>query len=268
MTSLFTQQAPLTAGVPAGVASAKQSYQPLSTATDADSTNNTDCNDTWFQSSVLAWASMILGVLSGSTIGPIFKFVEQRGVGAMMAASWRNQAMLVFLIPLALVESKYEVYAQKQQVSMFSTPHGLRYPLLAYVLMDGVAWAVGSSSWVVALQYTTTVRASVFASLSPIVLALYQYCAGGQVSLWEWAGVLGAFVGTCVIISDGAFDSEGHSAGDMLLGDGLCLLASFAFSFEILNRKNTCAYVHLFKVRQVVCMLLNILLTLCFYVCV
>jgi drug/metabolite transporter (DMT)-like permease len=202
-----------------------------------------------FVSTILAWGSIVMAVLSGSTIGPIFKYVEEQGVGAVMAASWRNQAMLIFLSPLAFAESVYEQHNKKPQVSIFSTPLELRYPLLVYVVLDGLAWAMGSSAWVVALQYTTTMRASVFASLSPIILALYQYFVGVQVTAYEWVGVIGAVLGICVIVSDGLFDVQGPATANMVLGDAICVCASFAFSFEVINRRNTSAYVPLFKVR-------------------
>ena len=82
---------------------------------------------------------MVLAVLAGSAIGPAFKYMQNHNIPASLAASWRCQTMVCFLIPLALVERQFTV--KENRVQWFKKFDDLRYPLYVHVSIAGVAWA-------------------------------------------------------------------------------------------------------------------------------
>lgn len=107
---------------------------------------------TEFRNLVTAWLSMCLAVISGSSIGPVFKYMSTHGIHAMQSASWRCQCMLIWLGPLAIVEMMKE----SSHVTWFDIRPGLRYPVYVHVILAGVFWAGNLLTWIVGLKYTTT----------------------------------------------------------------------------------------------------------------
>jgi hypothetical protein len=105
-----------------------------------------------FRNSVLAWVSMCLAVISGSSIGPVFKYMSTHGLHPMQSASWRCQCMLIWLGPLAIIE----IVKESEPVTWFETRPGLRYPVYIHVIFSGVFWAGNLLTWIVGLQFTTT----------------------------------------------------------------------------------------------------------------
>jgi drug/metabolite transporter (DMT)-like permease len=89
----------------------------------------------------LGWVAMFLAMMSGASIGPMFKYLENQHIAPLMAASWRCQCMLFFLIPMAAIESKYN------PTQWFETKPGLTYPVIVYILIAGVSWAGNLLSW-------------------------------------------------------------------------------------------------------------------------
>ena len=204
---------------------------------------------------LLAWLCLVLAVLSGSAIGPTFKWFQQHNIHELLAASWRCQVMALILIPLALVEARYR--NPREWLTLERKPEH-KYSLPVYILVAGAAWAVNLVCWIVGLEYTTTVRASIFAGMHPLMLLMYYYWTGKKVSLYEWVGVTVSFCGLVfiVVFSDGLLykavlgsshrvrggggDPEGDQAW---IGDLLCLLASAAEVVVIVNRDATKGHV-------------------------
>jgi hypothetical protein len=81
---------------------------------------------------VASWGAMILAVFAAATLGPVFKYIAQHGVDPITAASWRCQCMLLFLAPLAYLES---ISAQTNRVKWFERKPTLKYPLFIHVLI-------------------------------------------------------------------------------------------------------------------------------------
>lgn len=90
---------------------------------------------------LLGWSAMFLAMMSGASIGPMFKYLENHSIAPLMAASWRCQCMLIFLIPLAFVESKFN------PTQWFEVKPGLKYPVIVYIIIAGVSWAGNLLSW-------------------------------------------------------------------------------------------------------------------------
>jgi hypothetical protein len=141
--------------------------------------------------SVLAWTSMVLAVLSGATVGPVFKFMGNYHVQPCMSATWRGTAMIIFLVPLAAIEHFYKSKTIKTPLlERWMTVHPeSKYPVLAYVMVCGLGWSGSLLLWIIGLRYTTTVKASILASVHPLMLVIYLVCTGKHVSKMEWMGV-------------------------------------------------------------------------------
>lgn len=152
--------------------------------------------------------------------------------------------MLIFLLPLLGLEFARSSSAEIR--SWFSRPilmlvagAGLRYvdvwPVGTQLNRRDFpfpffpSWGVSLSLWVLALQYTTTVRASLFTALSPLVIIAYEYSTGGKVRRMELYGVGVAMFGAalCVLVSmeEGSDDAQKTASG-MAFGDLLCFISS------------------------------------------
>jgi len=202
----------------------------------------------------LAWASMILAVMSGSAIGPAFKWFEQHDIHETLAASWRCQVMAIILIPIACIEARY--FSHPWNWLTWDRKADLKYPVVWYVLAAGLAWSLNLLCWIIGLEYTTTVRASIFSGMHPLMLVFYMYCSGKSISCYEWVGVFLSFVGLLFIalFSEGllykAVLGSSHRGGKTTIandqswvGDLLCLVAAAAEVVVIVNRDRTKQYV-------------------------
>ena len=155
--------------------------------------------------------------------------------------------MLLFFIPIVWFEYNYI----SKGTSLLSTPAGLDHSVLFYIVVASFGWSCSLLMWIVALQYTTTVQASLFASLDPVILVLYLYFTTGNVNQFEWIGVAVAVTGCIVAVVDGASEPEGTSAKPahyVVFGDLLCLVANLATVLVILTRRKINDHVTLMQV--------------------
>lgn len=204
----------------------------------------------------LAWLSMILAVISGSAIGPAFKWFEQHGIHELLTASWRCQVMAIILLPLAIIEARYLNHPWHWLTLKRPADPDLKYPVWTYILTAGLAWSLNLCCWIIGLEYTTTVRASLFSGTHPLMLAIYLYFSGRHVSGYMWTGVMVSFAGLAFIalFSDGPLykavlgtthrikntASSSSGGGDQSwFGDLLCLVAACAEVVVITNRDRT-----------------------------
>lgn len=199
---------------------------------------------------LLGWASLMLAILSGAAIGPAFKWMEIHHVSELLAASWRCQAMVLTLIPMAFIETYF--YPPWGWLT-WKKREGLQFPLYVYIAIAGLAWSVNLSAWVIGLQYTTTVRASIFAGSHPLLLVLYYHFKGDKVTIWEWSGVFVSFFGLLFIalFGDGLFmeifkgttsysrKGVAEPTGREVFGDLICLISACAEVVVIVNRHHT-----------------------------
>ncbi len=224
----------------------------------------------------MAWASVFLAMIAASSIGPVFKYMARHGIPPCLSASWRCQCMTIFLIPLAIAE----VYLDpvKNSVDWFGYKPDLRYPVIVHVIISGVAWAGNLLSWILALQYTTTYKASVLTCSHPILLTIYMKCVNMPVSMLEQVGVLVSFSGlllssyqevmgeststaTTSSLDPTAIDHESAPHTDHvheLIGILLCFLASACEVLVLFNRITTKKYVPLMQV-SVMCVSDNLI---------
>lgn len=103
---------------------------------------------------IFAWICMLLAILSGSSIGPVFKYMETNGVHPFQAASWRSQCMIIWLIPFCILEAWS--LPKDKVVSFFERKQDLPFPLGIHVIIAGLMWCGSLLLWIIAIQYTTT----------------------------------------------------------------------------------------------------------------
>ena len=155
--------------------------------------------------------------------------------------------MCIWLAPLAILEN-FTV----ESVDWFQYKPDLKFPVFVHVIIAGIAWVGNIMSWVEGLQYTSTVRASLFANLHPLMLVVVLSCTGVKVSYLEWLGVLVVIVGIFVSAAHGLLSIFGPNQSShairMLFGDALCSIAAVCEVCVILNRTKIKKYVPLMQV--------------------
>ena len=176
---------------------------------DVDNIISKDHNDqqphTW-QQLVLAWSGMVGGVIGFSSVGPVFKYLEDNGISPSLTASWRCQCMAILLLPPAVLESRY------QPIEWFARKDDLRFPVWVYVVIAGLAWAANLLLWTISLQFVTVVKASLYTSIHPLILCFSLWYGGEVVSGLEWAGVLVAIAGIFVSASSALLSQDADDA--------------------------------------------------------
>jgi hypothetical protein len=168
--------------------------------------------------------ALSLFVLTMSLVAPLFVYFERVGLPPFRFAFWRHQVMFfVFLFP-ALYEYKKLNAAQR----------ALLYDKKIY--LAGAARALSLGMFVFSLYYTTTSRASLFASLDGIFLVLWFYLTSRPVSRMEIVGVLVCFSGlaVCEFLSLSLGVGENNLSGiTQLIGDLLAAGCCTFIAYEI-----------------------------------
>ena len=186
---------------------------------------------------------MACACLSQATLGPVAKWFIQHNVTPLLFCAWRCSGMVLFLMPLAWIEHKSDT---TKKIGWLEVKPDLTHPLWIHVFIAGLGWAGNLIFWVIGLQYTTTVRASLLSTTYPIMLVGVLSFKGIPISLLEKFGVFIAMIGLMVttISANGAsvmVDLVARHGPDMsrkitshtvtlgelqyLLGDGLCLMS-------------------------------------------
>jgi drug/metabolite transporter (DMT)-like permease len=201
---------------------------------------------------MISWIAMFFATLSGAAIGPIFKYLNSEGIPPTLAACWRTTAICVFMIPLAVGEV---LVSKDNRVDWLSTKVGHHHSVIVYVIIAGLSWAINLISWVVGLKYTSAFKASIFASLHPLILCFYFKYNGIDLSLMEWLGVIVSFVGVFISGLQQLWSPEENSApyGPLweTFGLGMCFLAAVMQVSVVLNRAIIKPHVPIWQVRCV-----------------
>jgi len=202
----------------------------------------------------VAWFCMMLAILSGSAVGPAFKLMAERNVPALLAASWRCQCMCFVLWPLAILEVKFfggkdtTVRSSMSWMWTWSASPGMDYPVVAYTLLAGLGWTGNLLCWVSGLMFTTTVRASIFTSVHPVLLIMYLgMWKKSRLSRFECLGTLVAFGGLLLAaldVTDGGSNREYEMEA---FGDCLCFVGAVSEVVVIVTRSHTGKFVPLMQ---------------------
>lgn len=136
----------------------------------------------------------------------------------------------------------------------------LPYPLIVHVIFSGLMWSGNLLLWIMALPYTTTFKASVVASMHPILLVLWLVAMGCDVSVLEFLGVVVSFGGILVVSQEreavvsgsgatGPAPSKGPGPGPEWVGLMLCFVSAACEVLVVFNRIKTKKYVPLMQVQ-------------------
>jgi hypothetical protein len=83
---------------------------------------------------IFGWGAMFLAIMSGATIGPMFKYMENQHIPPILAASWRCQCMLFFLVPMAIMEANSN---KSMSVDWFSKKPDLTFTVAGHIFIAG-----------------------------------------------------------------------------------------------------------------------------------
>src|SRR3569623_2067189 len=119
---------------------------------------------------------MFLAILSGASIGPVFKYMETQHIHPLQAAAWRCTCMSIWLTPFAVIEALKS--SPEMRMTWFTKYPDLPFPVYVLVLFAGIVWAGNLLTWISGLQFTTTVRAALFCNLHPLIMVVVLYLAG------------------------------------------------------------------------------------------
>jgi drug/metabolite transporter (DMT)-like permease len=227
----------------------------------AKTEENDDSSSKSWKTLIIACLSLACAMISGASVGPVFKFMEEEGIRPCLAASWRCQCMALLLFPLAIMESYSN---ERNRVNWFEVKPNLPYPLIIHVLFSGLAWAGNLLFWINALQFCTTFMAAILSCSHPILLVICMRFLGFQLSWMECIGVMISFSGmitSCLqdFVSKELSTVTGSSSGDgmegmdsmpmsyMFVGWSLCICASFCEVVVLFNRIATRKYIPLMQ---------------------
>lgn len=107
------------------------------------------------------------------------------------------------------------------------------------------------------LKYTSVVKASIIASLHPLLLVFVLRFSGEAISVMEWIGTVFSIIGMVISSGKGLYhmyhsentDEEAVNARLELYGLCLCFLAAVSEVVVILNRVQIKKHVPLMQVR-------------------
>lgn len=215
-------------------------------ASSKDASPHSSEQHTLFETAV-GWLCMVLAVVAGASVGPVFKFMMAEGIRPLLSASWRNQAMVLALLPFAVYEAWSRV---ENRVDWFAYKPDLPFPVFVHVFISGLSWSSNLLFWICGLQYISTFKASIVSSSHPVLLVIALRLKGHNVSLAEWVGVSVAFSG--MFLSEYKPGHDADSANEapfhlQLLGYFMCLLSAAGEVITILNRIKTRKYVPLLQ---------------------
>jgi drug/metabolite transporter (DMT)-like permease len=259
-------------------------------------------NHSWFVR-VMSYLSLCTAVLSMAAVGPMFLYMEHLFIPPILAAVWRQQFVCVFLILPTVIEIRSHWKTQKYKYSavapsddieletVAATPSAENTPVSAeeqnnnggyavsspftlkffayYIFAPSFTWSASLAIWVIALQYTSTARASLFCSVYPLLLVGYYCYKGEKISWGEICGVLVAIAGiVCTeltgLLSPNTAEQSIDSASQ-LKGDILCLLVSVILAVDVVFRAEARKRVPLFTYTfctSLVCLVLLSIVTI------
>lgn len=222
---------------------------------------------------LIAWTSMIMAIISGASVGPVFRYMMIHGVKPLLAASWRGQAMFLVLLPAAVFEA---VYKPENRVDWFGFKHDLPYPVIVHVIISGLGWSANLLFWIVGLKFISTYKAAIVATCHPILLVFTMKFHGSPVSFLEWLGVFVSFAGmffsNCQSLFLPETSSNNEESNDLdhisihwqLFGIFLCFLSAAGEVLVIYNRIKTRQYVPLLQVNPYNFLITSILILFLF----
>lgn len=180
----------------------------------------------------IAYLMLVVSNVVFAAVGPTFLILMDRAkVGPMTAAAWRNQLMFVMVAPCAFIE--WYRTPPHVRAKWFVPTVPVRWPrhyVARHTIGSALGWLMNLILFIPALNFTTTVRASLIGNTHPFLLTLLYLILRKPLGKWSVFGMLLCGVG--LVLSEmpaivGQQD-ESKSGIDLLTGDLLCLGAAAA----------------------------------------
>ena len=205
--------------------------------------------------SVLPWLVLVAATIVMASLGPVFKWIMvEFSVQPALASVWRNQTIILFLSVPALVEwarATREERAQWWAPIAVSNADDTPSPVASsetrpiepvptrhvawYMLAICLNWTLNLFLFIMSLTFTTSVRSTLFANLSPIFLMLHaRLVVGVRHSRPELAAALAAIVGVFLALLDESPEQR-ESVRNPLVGDLMGVGVSAFVAVNILN---------------------------------
>jgi hypothetical protein len=181
---------------------------------------------------ISAYFLLASAVFSLSAIGPLFKM--QDGVEPTMKIFWRMTGTSLVLLPLAL-HSIHQEGIPRLDLTQCIT-----------IVMSAAFYATMTTSFVIALQFTSVGNTVIFGNTQSILLLLGKTFAGHHVMPMEAIGALIAFSGAVLCSRDSV--SESSATGDELTiyGDLIAVLSAFGGVWYLIFAKTVLLYLGIY----------------------
>jgi len=191
---------------------------------------------TLYKHNVFTWLSLFASIGSGALTGPIFKYIQNHNIQPILAVTWRCACMLFFLIPGTIIERILNKKKYNDFIKDYFITEKSKYPLILYVIISSIGWSFTLFFWVLSLSFTSIIHASVISNLHSLIIVIYMFFSGKNISKYEILGVLISICGIVISVIKSILETKSKSS--ILFGDCLCLLSAFGQVITILNKKN------------------------------
>uniref|UniRef100_A0A7S2USB4 EamA domain-containing protein n=1 Tax=Attheya septentrionalis TaxID=420275 RepID=A0A7S2USB4_9STRA len=195
---------------------------------------------------ISAYFLLASAVFSLSAIGPLFKM--QDGVEPTMKIFWRMTGTSLMLLPLAF----HSVYKE-------GIPR-LDWTQCATIVMSAAFYATMTTSFVIALQFTSVGNTVIFGNTQSILLLLGKTFAGHHVMPMELIGAIIAFSGAVLCSRDSVSESSATGNDMTIYGDLIAILSAFGGVWYLVFAKTVrpfvSIYVFMFSMMSISAMLI------------
>jgi len=132
---------------------------------------------------------------STAVVGPGFLFLEHGGASALVLMTWRIECVFLFLLPFSM----YEAYLAPRRLRR----QWFERTTVVTTVVASLGWGGTLACYALALSFTSTLRASLMSSLTPLVLLAYYAFTGQRISRGElWGAVLATLGMAICFLSD------------------------------------------------------------------
>jgi len=172
-------------------------------------------------SSKLSFILLVLAMIAIASGGTAYlKYPESVRDKPLMASQWRNQGMLFFLLPAALVQ--FIRLSAEDRTKLKSKR------LWAFAIIASIGAFMWTGTWAVSLKMTTLTRAYLLNNCQPLIMVVWSKATGNQVTAAHVVGVLIGISGLLMtamssIIMEGLADINTTT----VMGDGIAFSGAF-----------------------------------------
>jgi len=174
--------------------------------------------------SVSPYLGMTAGLVTISTAAIAIRFAQEDAPSLSIAA-WRLAFALLLLTPIVLTR-------RHDELGQLTRSEWVR------AVVSGVLLAIHFATWISSLEYTSVAASAVLVATTPIFVGLLSLVFTHEpVSRTMLAGILVAFVGSCIIGLGSVGGGSNPLLGDLLAVVGAACAAGYMMIGRTLRRK-------------------------------